>query len=73
MVYVPAGVPAGTATTPVAGFSAGTGPPPIDVAGVLTASVALPVAPTVAGEPLTVSLLRALPAVGLPVAPLMPV
>ena len=28
IVYTPAGVPAGTSTRPVAGFSTGTGPPP---------------------------------------------
>ena len=36
MVYVPAGVPAGTEICPVAGLTLGTGPPLIEAAGVTT-------------------------------------
>ena len=39
MVYVPAGVPAGTLTTPEAGSIIGTGPPLMEVAGVVTVPV----------------------------------
>ena len=67
---MPAGVPAGTLTTPVAGSMLGTGAPGLaGVAGVATASVALL---TVAEAPLTESPVKALPALGLPVAPLTP-
>ena len=52
---------------PVAMSSVGTGAPPIEVAGVTTANVALVV---VAAAPLMVSPVKALPADGLPVAPL---
>ena len=75
MVYVPAGVPGGTETMPVAGSSAGTGCPAATPAGKtigpLGAKIALPVAPKVGGVmPLTVSLVSTLPALVLPVAPL---
>ena len=52
---------------------AGTGAPAAaGMAGMVTLRMALPLAPTVAATPLTVSLLMTLPAVGLPLAPLMP-
>ena len=66
MVYVPAGVPAGTETLPVVGFSVGTGAPPIDVAGVVT--VVFTFAGTTA-TPFNMSLASALTTDGLPVAP----
>ena len=70
MVYGPAGVPAGTDTTPSAGFILGTGLPACKgVAGVLTTTVAFTV---VAGKPLIVSPVKALPAFGFPVAPFTP-
>jgi hypothetical protein len=72
-VYAPAGVPAGTLTLPVNGSKAGTGAPPMEVAGTIGPMVLLPAGPTVAGAPLTVSFVRALPTLGLPVMPLMPV
>ena len=63
---MPAGVPAGTETLPVIVFSAGTGPPPIDVAGVVTEVF------TFAGTtvtPFNMSLVSAFTTDGLPVAP----
>ena len=69
MGYTPAGVPAGTDTLPVNGSSNGTGAPATSgVAGVTTAKVALPEAPKVGATPFTVSLVNALPTLGLPIA-----
>ena len=50
---MPAGVPDGTATLPVNGSSAGTGAPPIEVAGVVTEPV---IVDGVTGTPFKVSL-----------------
>ena len=59
---------------PVAGSNTGTGAPAlIGVAGSSTVITALPVAPTVANTPLTVSLDNALPMLALPAVPLTPV
>ena len=74
MVYVPAGVPAGTFTLPVLvvkiGIIVGNAPP-------LYVMVPGPfdkvVVPVVAGTPFKVSLLNTLPAVALPTALMMPV
>ena len=50
---MPAGVPGGTDTIPVEGASTGTGPPPIEAAGVMTAPV---IVAGVAGTPFNKSL-----------------
>ena len=72
IVYVPAGVPAGTDTTPVVVFRVGTGAPPIEVATVVTAIFTLV---TVAWAPLRVSIplplsSKTLPIFALPIIPL---
>ena len=72
IVYVPAGVPAGTDTTPVVVFRVGTGAPSIEVAAVVTAIFTLV---TVACAPFKVSIplplfARALPALAFPLVPL---
>ena len=70
IVYVPAGVPAGTSTSPVVGLSVGTGSPGLfGVAGVTTLKVALLV---VAGAPFSVSPSNAFVTAVAPVAPLIP-
>ena len=64
---MPDGVPGGTATSPVAGSSAGTGAPSVaGTAGVVMVAVTL-VKST--GAVLNVSLVKALTNAGLPVAP----
>lgn len=74
MVYVPAGVPAGTLTLPVAAVNTGRGDvsaAPGTCAAVPTAEICVVV--VVAGTPFKVSLLNTLPALALPVALMMPV
>ena len=74
IVYVPAGVPIGTETWPVAVSIDGTAPPPIEVAGVVTVMFTWVIT---AGEPFKVSaplplLFKIFPALGFPVVPLPP-
>ena len=66
MVYVPAGVPGATDTTPVLGSSVTFGL----LDGVVTLTLTVP---GVALVPLSVSLSSTLPTCGLPVAPFVPV
>ena len=68
MLYTPAGVPGATLTCPVVVSNT---TPGFD-AGVVTASVALPVAPKVGMTPFNVSFVNALPALGLPAAVVPP-
>ena len=74
IVYVPAGVPAGTETCPVNGSITGTGFPFIGVAGVVTVILTWEIrawTPFKVSEPLPL-LLNTFPIFGFPVVPLPP-
>ena len=58
---------------PVVGSRAGTGPPPIETAGVVTDMLTVPVGPTVAGLPFSVSPFSASTTSAPPVRPFTPV